>query len=48
MLAIALFIFGYYLPFESRIFKLGINFVLFMVFMIIVFFKERREFKAVF
>jgi len=48
VLTIALFIFGYYLPFESRILKLGINFVLFMIFMIVVFFKERREFKAVF
>jgi O-antigen/teichoic acid export membrane protein len=48
VLALALFIFGYYLPLGDSILKLGINFVLFMVFTSVVFFKEKREFKAVF
>jgi O-antigen/teichoic acid export membrane protein len=48
VLTIALFIIGYYLPVESRMLKLGINSVLFLFFMVIVFFKEKREFKTVF
>ncbi len=48
ILTMAFFIFGYYMPLESGFLKLGINTVLFIIFMIIVFFKERREFKAVF
>jgi O-antigen/teichoic acid export membrane protein len=48
ILTIALFVFGYYLPFDSRMLKLGINFLLFMVFIIVIYYKERREFKAVF
>lgn len=48
IIALALFLFGYYLPLESGFIKLGINSVLFLVFVIIVFFKEKREFKAVF
>jgi O-antigen/teichoic acid export membrane protein len=48
VLTIALFLFGYYLPVESSILKLGINTALFLVFIIVVFFKEKREFKSVF
>jgi O-antigen/teichoic acid export membrane protein len=48
VLTIAVFIFGYYLPFESRLLKLGINSLLFLFFMAIVIIRERREFKAVF
>ena len=48
VLTIALFIFGYYLPLEVGILKLGINSMLFLIFLVIVFYKERREFKAVF
>ena len=48
VLAIALFLFGYYLPVEKTIVKLGINSVFFLIFLVIVFYKERREFKAVF
>jgi O-antigen/teichoic acid export membrane protein len=48
VLTVALFVFGYYLPLESGILKLGINSALFLIFLIIVFYKERREFKAVF
>jgi hypothetical protein len=36
------------MPFEQKALSLGINFVLMMVFLIIVFFRERRDFKVAF
>jgi O-antigen/teichoic acid export membrane protein len=48
LLTIVLFVIGYYLPVEGGILKLGINSMLFLIFLMIVFYKERREFKAVF
>jgi O-antigen/teichoic acid export membrane protein len=48
VLTIALFVVGYYLPVEGKGLSFGINLVLFLVFCTIVFFRERREFKAVF
>ncbi|MCU0370180.1 MAG: oligosaccharide flippase family protein [Bacteroidales bacterium] len=48
VLAVAIFILGYYLPVESRILKLGINSLLFLLFMAVVIVREKREFKAVF
>ena len=48
ILTISLFLIGYYLPIESTPIKLAINSVLFLFFLFIIYFKERREFKAVF
>lgn len=48
VLTLAVFLIGYYLPVESLVLKLGINSALFFFFLFIIYFKERREFKAVF
>ncbi len=48
LLAVALFLAGYYLPIEHRVLSLGLNALLFGIFLVVVFFRERREFKAVF
>lgn len=46
--ALGLFLVSYFLPFEQRWLSLGINFVLFMIFAIIVYFRERKDFKVAF
>jgi O-antigen/teichoic acid export membrane protein len=48
MLTVSLFLIGYYLPVHSLLIKLAINSLLFAFFLFIIYFKERREFKAVF
>ncbi len=48
LMAIGLFLAGYYLPVGSTAVSLLINALLFGVFLVAVYFKERREFRAVF
>ena len=48
LLSVVLFLFSFFMPVEREALSLGINFVLLMIFMVIVFYKERRDFKAVF
>jgi O-antigen/teichoic acid export membrane protein len=48
LLSLALYLISYFMPVESLAVTLVVNFILLMVFVIIVFYKERREFKAVF
>jgi O-antigen/teichoic acid export membrane protein len=48
VLAVTLFLIGYFMPVEGKALSLGINIILLMVFLLIVVYKERREFKAVF
>jgi O-antigen/teichoic acid export membrane protein len=48
LLAVGLFLVSFFMPFEQKALSLGINFILMMVFVVFVFYKERREFKAVF
>ena len=45
---IVLFLIGYYLPIDSRALSMSVNVVLFSIFLVVIYFKERREFKAVF
>jgi O-antigen/teichoic acid export membrane protein len=48
LLSVGLFLVSFFMPVEQKALSLGINFILLMVFVVIVFYKERREFKAVF
>ena len=48
LLTIGLFLVGYYLPIGNRALSFFINLVLFSIFLVIVYFRERKEFKAVF
>jgi O-antigen/teichoic acid export membrane protein len=48
LLSVVLFLISFFMPVESGALSLLINFVLLMIFMVTVFYKERREFKAVF
>jgi O-antigen/teichoic acid export membrane protein len=48
LLAVALFLAGYYLPVEHRVLSLGLSALLFGIFLAVVFFRERREFKEIF
>ena len=48
VLTIGLFLVGYYLPVEGKFLSLSIDFLLFVIFTVIVYYRERREFKAVF
>lgn len=48
LLATGLFLVGYFMPAEGRVLSLGIDLVLFLVFLVIIYFRERKEFKAVF
>jgi len=48
LLAIGLFLVSYFMPVEKRALSLGINFILMMIFTVIVYFEERRDFKIAF
>jgi len=48
LLTFALFAIGYYAPIASRTLSTLLNLFLFGIFIIVVYFKERREFRAVF
>jgi O-antigen/teichoic acid export membrane protein len=48
VLAIGLFLAGYFMPVEGRILSLGINLVLFLVFLGVIYYRERKEFKVIF
>jgi O-antigen/teichoic acid export membrane protein len=48
LLALGFFIFSFLMPVEGRFLSLFINFILLLIFLVIVYFKEHREFKAVF
>jgi O-antigen/teichoic acid export membrane protein len=48
LLTVGLFLAGYYLPIENKLLSLSVNVVLFGIFLFVVYFRERKEFKAVF
>lgn len=48
LIALGLFLVSYFLPFDQRWLSLGINSILMMIFLIIVFFRERKDFKVAF
>jgi len=48
LVSVGLFLVSYFMPVEQKGLSLGINSILMMIFVVIVFYKERREFKAVF
>ncbi len=48
LLSVGLFLVSYFMPIERKALLMGINVVLLMIFLLIVYYKERREFKAVF
>jgi O-antigen/teichoic acid export membrane protein len=48
LVALGLFLVSYFLPFEHKSLSLGINFILMMIFLIIVFYRERKDFKVAF
>lgn len=48
LLAVALFLAGYYLPLENPVVSWVLNIILFAIFLVVVFFRERRELKTVF
>ena len=48
LLSVGLFLISYFTPVEKKALSLGINFILMMVFVIIVFFKEKKDFKIAF
>jgi O-antigen/teichoic acid export membrane protein len=48
IVALILFLVSYFQPITQKTISLGINFILMMIFLVIVFYKERTEFKAVF
>jgi O-antigen/teichoic acid export membrane protein len=48
LLTIGLFLVGYYIPVESKALSMLINVALFGIFLLVIYFRERKEFKAVF
>ena len=48
LVALGLFLISYFLPFEQRWLSLGINSILMMIFLVIVFFRERKDFMVAF
>jgi O-antigen/teichoic acid export membrane protein len=48
LLSVGLFLVSFFMPVERKSFVMLINIVLLMIFLLIVYYKERREFKAVF
>jgi O-antigen/teichoic acid export membrane protein len=48
LLTLVLFVIGYYIPVHNKILSIGINTVLFGIFLVVVYYKERKEFKEVF
>jgi O-antigen/teichoic acid export membrane protein len=48
LLTIGLFLVGYYIPVESKVLSMLINVALFGIFLLVIYFRERKEFKAVF
>jgi O-antigen/teichoic acid export membrane protein len=48
LVALGLFLVSYFLPFEQKLVSLGINSTLMMIFLVIVYFRERKDFKAAF
>jgi O-antigen/teichoic acid export membrane protein len=48
LLAIGLFLAGYYLPIDNKLLSLSVNVVLFGIFLLVVFIRERKEFKKIF
>jgi O-antigen/teichoic acid export membrane protein len=48
LVALVLFLISYFLPLEQRWVSLGINVFLMMIFLVIVFFRERKDFKVAF
>jgi hypothetical protein len=48
LLAVALFLAGYCVPVEENGLSLVINTILFLLFLVVIYFRERKEFKTVF
>jgi O-antigen/teichoic acid export membrane protein len=48
LLTIGLFLVGYYIPVEIKVLSMLINVALFGIFLLVIYFRERKEFKAVF
>jgi O-antigen/teichoic acid export membrane protein len=48
LVTLGLFLISYFLPFEQKSLSLGINSILMIIFLVIVYFRERKDFKVAF